>query len=64
MLHEFLTVHRDEMRTRWRVATRMAPRPTAAELEHGVPLFLEQLVNTLRREQESPRPLGHAALFL
>ena len=53
MLHEFLTVYRDEIiaRTRRKVATRMAPRPTAAELEHGVPLFLEQLVATLRREQ-------------
>ncbi|HUG52441.1 MAG TPA: HAMP domain-containing sensor histidine kinase [Vicinamibacteria bacterium] len=69
MLHEFLTVHRDEIiaRTRQKVATRMAPRPTAAELEHGVPLFLEQLVDTLRREQGTPaRPtsweMGRSAL--
>jgi signal transduction histidine kinase len=56
MLHEFLTFHRDEIiaRTRRKVATRMAPRPTEAELEHGIPLFLEQLVDTLRREQETP----------
>jgi signal transduction histidine kinase len=63
MLHEFLTVHRDEIiaRTRGKVATRMAPRPTQAELEHGVPLFLDQLAETLRREQESPaRPTSPA----
>ena len=55
MLHEFLTLHRDEIiaRTRQKVATRIAPRPTEAELEHGVPLFLEQLAETLRREQET-----------
>jgi signal transduction histidine kinase len=56
MLHEFLTLHRDEIiaRTRQKVATRTAPRPTEAELEHGVPLFLAQLADTLRREQETP----------
>jgi signal transduction histidine kinase len=56
MLHEFLTVHRDEIiaRTREKVAGRAAPRPTEAELEHGVPLFLAQLAETLRREQETP----------
>jgi signal transduction histidine kinase len=55
MLHEFLTLHRDEIieRTRAKVATRMAPRPTEAELENGVPLFLEQLAETLRREQDT-----------
>jgi signal transduction histidine kinase len=59
MLHEFLTLHRDEIieRTRRKVATRAAPQPTEAELEHGVPLFLDQLAATLRREQEtSARP--------
>jgi hypothetical protein len=56
MLHEFLTLHHDEIieRTRRKVATRTAPRPTEEELEHGVPLFLSQLADTLRREQESP----------
>ena len=56
MLHEFLTLYRDEIiaRTRTKVALRNAPRPTAAELEHGVPLFLAQLTDTLRREQETP----------
>lgn len=55
MLHEFLTLHRDQIlaRTRAKVATRMAPRPTEEELEHGVPLFLDQLAETLRFEQAS-----------
>lgn len=70
MLHEFLTLHRDEIitRTRRKVASRTAPRPTAAELEHGVPLFLQQLAETLRLEQETPeRPtsgdISHSALL-
>lgn len=56
MLHEFLTLSRDEIlaRTRAKVATRMAPRPTEAELEHGVPLFVDQLADTLRYEQTTP----------
>jgi signal transduction histidine kinase len=55
MLHQFLTLYRDEIiaRSRLKVANRTAPRPTAAELEHGVPLFLEQLAETLRRELET-----------
>jgi hypothetical protein len=61
MLHEFLTQNRDELivRSRQKVATRPAPRPTPKELEHGVPLFLEQLTETLRGEQEAvPRPVS------
>lgn len=55
MLHEFLTLHRDEIisRTRQKVGARIAPQPTEAVLDHGVPLFLEQLAATLRREQET-----------
>jgi signal transduction histidine kinase len=56
MLHEFLTLHREEIlaRTREKVGARTAPQPTQAVLEHGVPLFLEQLAATLRREQATP----------
>src|SRR5688572_1926444 len=55
MLHEFLTLHPDEIiaRPRAKVAARPAPRATRAELEHGVPLFLAQLAETLRGEQGS-----------
>ncbi len=50
MLSEFITTNRTEIvkRCRLRVAARMAPRPTALELEHGIPLFLEQLARTLQ----------------
>jgi signal transduction histidine kinase len=49
MLIQFVTDHRDEIiaRCRARVATRMAPRPTESELEHGIPLFLSELEQTL-----------------
>jgi signal transduction histidine kinase len=50
MLYEFLETHRGELiaRTRAKVAARLAPRPTENELECGVPLFLDQLGETLR----------------
>jgi signal transduction histidine kinase len=50
MLHHFVAVNRREIiaRTRGKVALRSAPRPTARELETGVPLFLDQLVVALR----------------
>ncbi len=57
MLHEFLTANRDELvkRCRAKVAKRPAPAPTALELEHGIPLFLDQLIGTLRTELQAPR---------
>lgn len=53
MLHEFLTANQADLidRCRLKVAQRRAPKPTDAELEHGVPHFLEQLIKTLRVEQ-------------
>ena len=53
MLHEFLHTQRERLieRCRSMVALRMAPRPSSAELEHGVPLFLDQLIETLQVEQ-------------
>jgi hypothetical protein len=53
MLHEFLTANRKALITRCRnkVAQRFAPSESPTALEHGVPLFLQQLVETLRREQ-------------
>jgi signal transduction histidine kinase len=45
-----LSTHRAELiaRTRQKVASRAAPRPTEIELECGVPLFLDQLGERLR----------------
>src|ERR1700723_831654 len=56
MLIDFVVRHREELiaRTRTKVAKRLAPKATDDELTTGVPLFLEQLVDTLRRHP-SPR---------
>ncbi len=56
MLHEFLSENRDELvrRCREKVALRSSPQPTPTELEHGIPLFLEQLIATLRLETGDP----------
>jgi signal transduction histidine kinase len=50
MLLDFIASHREDLiaRTRLKVAKRLAPRPTERELESGVPLFLDQLAETLR----------------
>jgi signal transduction histidine kinase len=55
MLHEFLTVYRDAIiaRTRAKLVVRPWPSASTRELEHGVPLFLSQLSETLRRELSS-----------
>ena len=53
VLHDFLTANREDLtdRCRLKVAQRRAPKATAIELEHGIPLFLDQLIKTLRVEQ-------------
>lgn len=50
MLHDFVSANREEIITRCRakVATRSIPPPSEAEITHGVPLFLDQLVDALR----------------
>jgi len=57
MLHEFLKNNREELVSRCcaKVIKRTAPEPTVAELEHGIPLFLDQLIDTLRSELGAPR---------
>lgn len=57
MLHKFITLNREEIvrRCRAKVATRSSPPPTIGEIDHGVPLFLDQLVDALHRGvSESP----------
>jgi hypothetical protein len=53
MLHEFLTSNRQELirRCRTKDAKRCEPTGTPAAIDHGVPLFLQQLVETLRFEE-------------
>lgn len=60
MLHEFLSTNRAELirRCRSKVAGRSSPPVTPLELEHGVPRFLEQLVDALRHEEANPESLS------
>lgn len=53
MLHEFLISNRNELigRCREKAAKRHRPLAPPAEVDHGVPLFLQQLTDTLQREQ-------------
>lgn len=55
MLHELLTTNRLNLidRCRLKVAQRQVPKATKTELEHGIPLFLDQLIKTLQLEQTS-----------
>jgi hypothetical protein len=55
MLHEFISSNRDELikRCRAKVAKRFSRIPGPED--HGVPLFLQQLVDTLRHEQADPQ---------
>jgi hypothetical protein len=48
VLHEFVDAHREEIvrRCRAKVASRSVPPPTEAEIDHGVPVFLDQLTRT------------------
>ena len=56
MLHEFIATRRDQIiaRCKERVATRPRAKTTEAQIDYGVPLFLDQLITTLR----SPGPLA------
>ena len=50
MLYEFIATNRDEIirRCRAKVAARSVPPPTGVEIDHGVPVFLDQLGDALR----------------
>jgi hypothetical protein len=50
-LDKFIGTNRDELITRCRAKAmeRSSPAPTEAEIEHGIPLFLDQLIGELRR---------------
>lgn len=65
MLFEFVTTHREELirRCRAKVAARSLPAPTPAEIEHGVPLFLDQLVTALHMGQSGSSAIDGTALL-
>jgi signal transduction histidine kinase len=56
VLHQFIATNQDEIirRCRAKVAMRSTPPPTRAEIDHGVPLFLNQLIKALRAGSSSP----------
>ena len=64
MLYEFIAVNRDEIirRCRAKVARRAVPAPTKAEIDHGVPVFLDQLGDTLRLGLSSTPEIAQSAL--
>lgn len=55
MLHEFLTTNRQQIINlcKDKVAKRFEPTESASAKNYGVPLFLEQLVETLKDEQNT-----------
>jgi signal transduction histidine kinase len=57
MLHEFLSANRSELidRCRTKVALRAVPATPGAPMDHGVPIFLDQLIKTLEIEQTPNR---------
>jgi signal transduction histidine kinase len=63
MLYEFINTYRDTIiaKTRGRVRTRPWPPASTTELEHGLPLFLTQLAETLRWES-SATPFSATAI--
>ena len=62
MLHQFITANRDRIiaRTTEQVRKRPWPPVAAGEVEHGVPLFLTQLCETLRLESTGAPFAGDA----
>ena len=65
MLHEFIAANRDEIiqRCRAKVATRSVPPPTEAEIDHGVPVFLDQLRNALRLGETTSPEISKSAIM-
>ena len=67
MLYEFVTTYREAIiaKTRGKVSTRPWPPASTSELEHGLPMFLTQLAETLRWENTdtpfSDRAIGDTA---
>ena len=55
MLHEFLTSNREKLIAHCHTlaATRTPRRLLANDVKHGVPIFLDQLIDTLRDEQDA-----------
>ena len=64
MLHEFIALNQDEIirRCRAKVIARSVPPPTDAEIDHGVPVFLDQLRNALRLGETKSPEISRSAI--
>ena len=64
MLHEFITRNREEIIRRCcvKVAARTFPTPTPEEIEHGVPVFLDQLTDALRGDRTASGDIVRTAV--
>src|SRR6185295_5094396 len=65
MLEEFISLHRDEIisRCRAKVAARSTPPVTKLEIDHGVPLFLGQLIDALHHGLSSSPEITSSAIL-
>jgi signal transduction histidine kinase len=65
MLHDFVRERRAEIirRCRAKVGARSIPPPTVAEIDHGVPVFLDQLIHALQPGAVGNREIGETALL-
>ena len=63
-LYEFIEDNRDELigRCRAKVATRLSPPATEAEIDRGVPSFLDQLVDELRHGPSTTQEISKGAI--
>jgi len=64
VLYEFIAVNCDDIirRCRAKVARRAVPPPTDVEIDHGVPIFLDQLGNALRLGSSTNPEIGRSAI--
>jgi signal transduction histidine kinase len=64
MLFEFIVTHRDEIirRCRVKVASRSMPPPTEEEIDYGVPVFLDQLLDALNGRTSGSTKINKTAL--
>jgi signal transduction histidine kinase len=64
VLYQFIAENRDEIirRCRAKVATRSVPPPTDAEIDNGVPVFLDQLTDALRLGETTSPEISRSAI--
>jgi signal transduction histidine kinase len=61
MLHEFIGLNREEIIRRCRAKATVRPS-TQAQIDHGVPVFLDQLADALRLGLSSSAEIGRSAI--